>query len=170
MKIDAIEITPEDLIEKAAQKMADTVMDNCEIHDQAIAIITTRINDFVKKKITVKVDTILMQEMGKILVQKITPVDIWGDSTGEPTTIKDQLAESAKKFWQVKVGADGKATNGYGGKPRHEWMMKAVVKEEFDNAIKENIKAVITGFKQALRDDSQKWLNGKINNIFKYAE
>ena len=166
LDLKALGITSEDILERAAQKLADDVADFDHTQSRVDEIVSNRINKIIEEKLESRIEQVLSDAMSNILDEEVTPRNIWGEKQGEPTTIRAALSERAKEFWNVKVDAKGKPTGAYGGKPRHEWMMQESVKKEFDNAIKQNINEIVAGFKEAMRKDAGEWLGKYIQNIF----
>jgi hypothetical protein len=148
-------IKPEDILELAAQKLADEFADKYQISQRAYELIEARVEGISTKNLVQKIDDLLTAEMDRILKAEIIPLDMWGEKAGQPTTIRDQIAERARKFWDEKVDKDGKLTT-YGGQPRHEHMMRQIVSDEFDKAIKQNVVEIIAGMKDAMRAHAHK--------------
>ena len=141
-------ITRDEILNLAAQKIIDA-------HDESP---WDMIRETVQSMVKAQVDPILRSaiddamraEIEHILSAKITPVDMWGDKTGPETTIREQLAKKARQFWDEKVDAKG-ALSSYGGEPRHTWVVRQVLKEEFDQAVKTNAADVVKEFAAALK-------------------
>jgi hypothetical protein len=146
-------ITRSEILDLAAQKIADSACeDNC-IEDRVNRLVTERVKQAFDNGLTKRIDEFLTSEMEKLLNREICPVDIWGDKTGTPTTIRAQLAERAKIFWDVNVDREGKRES-YGGQPRHKVLFEKIVNEQFSEAIKTNSVAIAEAFKTALRADA----------------
>lgn len=148
-------IKPEDILELAAQKLADEFADKYQVQQKAYELIESRVNGVATKNLVQKVDDVLTAEMERILRAEIIPLDMWGEKAGQPTNIRDMIAERARKFWDERVEKDGKLTT-YGGQPRHEHMMRQIVNDEFDKAIKQNVVEIIAGMKDAMRAHAHK--------------
>ncbi len=102
--------------------------------------------------------------MERLLRAEIVPIDMWGEKTGSPTTIRDQLAERAKRFWEVKVNENGTESS-WGGTPRSHALMATIMKDEFAKAVKENAEVIIAAFKTAITDDSVRLVTGHIDKL-----
>jgi hypothetical protein len=159
-----LNITKEDVIELAATKLADAYADNEQIEVRVNRAIESRIIQYFEHSLKARIDDFLNAEMERLLNQTVNPVDIWGDKTGTPTTIRAQLAERAQKFWEVKVDDDGRESR-YGGEPRHTQLMKKITKEEFEKAVKENAEVIVGAFKQALKIDAAKLVTEHIDKL-----
>ena len=147
------EITKEEVLELAAKKLVECFADDGSISDQATEMIREKIKEAFANRLTKRIDEFLYEEMEKLLNQEITPVDMWGDKIGKPTTIRAQLAERARIFWDVKVNGDGKEES-WGGTPRHEVLFRRICQDKFSEAIKENADVIATEFKAALKADA----------------
>lgn len=159
-----LNITKEELLDLAASKLADQYGEMSDIESRVHQRIEQRIAAYFSEHIKAKIDEFLNAEMGRIVNQTINPVDIWGDKTGAPTTIRAQLAERAKTFWEVKVGEDGRES-AYGGEPRHTRLMKQISNEEFTKAIKANAEEIVGAFKVALTADASKLVAEHIDKL-----
>lgn len=159
-----LNITKEDVLELAATKVADTYFDQSEIESSVHKIVEQRVAEYIGKGLQARIDKFLDEEMSKLLAQEITPVDIWGEKAGKPTTIRAQLAERARVFWDVCVDKDGKESS-WGGEPRHAHLMKRIAKEEFEKAVKSNADVIVGQFKEALKADAAKLVAEHIDKL-----
>lgn len=148
-----MEITREELLNLAAQKLVDDAVSEDSLTDYAHSLIQNEIQKLCADKLKTKVDSFLTEEMSRILGQEICPVDIYGEKTGQPTTIRAVLAERAKVFWNVNVDTAGREQS-YGGSPRHQVMFREIINEEFKKAIAANIDLMAKTFKDALAADA----------------
>lgn len=158
-------ITREEILELAAQKLADDAAGEEYIGERVSRLIDERIKTAIGEKMLNKVDTFLAAEMEKILRETITPVNIWGERDGEPTTLRDALAERARVFWDVKVDKDGQATASYYGTPRHQQLLKQLLNEEFTNAVRTNATEIVAAFRDAVKADSARIVNEHIDKL-----
>lgn len=154
-------------MELAAKKIADNFCDSEHIESLASTLIKSRVDSLFKETMTPKIDAFLLTEMEKIVSQEIAPINIWGEKAGQPTTIRDALAARAKDFWNQKVDSDGKASDYYGNKPRHEWLFAKIVNEEFAKAVKQNIVNLVGAFKDALSESANKITKEHIDSLIK---
>lgn len=157
-------ITKEELLNVAAQKIADQLSDYDELESNVNRLVRERVEELFSNKLKERIDSFLMEEMTRITTEKITPVTIWGEKAGEPTTIRQCLAERAKVFWEVKVDENGKESN-WGGQPRYERLMRDVLKAEFENAVKENAEVIVAEFRKAILADSVRIVTDHINKL-----
>lgn len=160
-------ITKTEIIELAAQKLADQLVDIESLQELAERQIESRIKVLFETSINGRVEEFLKTEMERILSQEICPVDIYGEKVGKATSIKAVLAERARVFWDTKVSEDGKPQDGYYGKPRHEWLFAKIVKEEYAAAVKQNIVNLVGSFKDALSESANKITKEHIDSLIK---
>lgn len=159
-------ITREEILNLAAQKLADEHGDCDYISELAQKTICQRVDEYFKSTVKSKIDTYLAESMEKLVSTEIAPVNIWGEKTGEPTTLRDAMAEKARDYWNVVVNDDGKPSDRWGAKlTRAEWLMKKIAGEEFSAAIKQNLTNIVGAFKDALRDQAQKDIGEHLNKI-----
>lgn len=170
-----LNIDPKDVMELAAQKVADQVLEHYDdlaatAESRIEALINSVIDDQMCSSMRDGIDEKLAQEMEKVLQQKIVPVDMWGDSTGTPTTIRDQIHKRALEYWEEKVEPDRNNTGryrvtSYGGTPRHKLVFQDVAKAAFDEAMKANINELVKAFRDAMKKDAFKAANEQIESI-----
>lgn len=149
------EFTKEEVLELAANKLVDCFASDEDLRSLAEHKVSDRIKEVFELKLNRRIDEFLTSEMAKLLNQEICPTDIWGNKVGSPTTIRDQLAQRAKIFWDVRIDADGRESS-YGGSPRHEVLFKRICQDKFSEAIKENSELIAGEFKAALKADAAK--------------
>jgi len=157
-------ITREEVLELAARKLADAFSDDGEIEGQATRMIRERIETAFAQKLTARIDDFLTTEMQRLLGEELNPVDIFGERTGKPTTIRATLAERARVFWDVRVDCKGKAES-YGGRPRHEVLFTQIVNDEFVKAIQSTTNEIVGAFKAALKADAAKITAAHIDKL-----
>ena len=145
-------------------RIADKALEMFDIYDDVKSRVAESVKKEVERGLSTRVEAALSAEMERILDHEILPTNMWGESNGEPTTIRDQLALRARTFWEEKVNKDGKRET-YGGKPRFQWIMDRGMQEQFDNALRENMEAVIAAFKVAVAEDSKKWVTENLNKL-----
>jgi hypothetical protein len=157
-------ITKEEVLELAATKLVYSVTDDSSLYELAESKISKLVNDKVAAKLDSAIDAALQKEIAALMEKEIVPIDIWGEKAGSPTTIRSQLHERAKEFWNVSVDDSGEQCH-YGGSPRHEVLFKKIVQTEFETAIKQNAEVVVGEFKKALLEDSTRIVTEHINKL-----
>lgn len=160
-------ITKEEITELAATKIADSLLDADVIEVSVAKKIEARLENLFGTKIKTRVDSFLSEEMTRILSKEIHPVDIYGEKTGEPTSIQAVLAERAKVFWDTKVDEKGNPAGSWGAVPRHEHLFRKIVNEEFEKAVKQNIVNLVGAFKDALSASANKITQEHIDSLIK---
>jgi hypothetical protein len=152
------------IVESAAEKLADQIAREEAIPDRVEEMIRARVEKAIGEGLEARVEATLTATMESVMRETITPVNIWGERAGEPTTLRDALAARARVFWDVRVDKDGKPST-YGGTPRHEHLMKQMLNEEFTAAIRENATVVVAAFKEAVRGDAARLLGEHIEKL-----
>lgn len=155
-------ITRKEILELATEKIIDA-------YDESPGdMIREKVQSMVKAQVEpilmTEIQSALRAEIEHILSAKITPVDMWGGKTGAETTIREQLAKKARQFWDENVDGKGNLAS-YGGEPRHAWVVRQVLKEEFDIAIKTNAAEVVKAFAAALKDQGAKLVADHISKL-----
>lgn len=165
------EIKPEDVLNLAAQKLADNVSDSSEIFESANRLIRERVDAAMKETINRKIDAILNGALDEMMSQVISPVNVWGEKTGEPTTIRDTLNAKAKEFWATLVDSNGAAVKpdswSRNGKPRAEWLIGKVLQDEFMSLVKNNTAEILVAMKEKLRADALASVNRHLDELIK---
>ena len=161
-----IELNPEKIIEEAAKRLADEAYNNVDamqmLHDE----ISSRIDGFLSSKANELMEETLRAEMENLMTRQFQPVNEWGEGKGSPTTLREQLQKRAEAYWQVSVDGKGSPQQ-YGGKPRHQMIFEQMAKEQFGEAIKENLDDVIAGFREAMAKDASKMVGEHIERFIK---
>lgn len=158
------EITREEILNLAAQKLIESQEDECSIRQIAEEIIEKKVDEIVSTELKAKVDEVLTREMERILNQEVVPVNIFGEREGNPTTIKAELAKRAKIFWNVKIDSNGKESS-WGGEERCKVLFKQIVNDEFDKTVKQNAEIIVKEFKEAIKKDSIKLVSDHIDKL-----
>lgn len=166
MDITQLGITREEILSLAAQRIADEIGDTSGVWERVNQEISQRVSNAIGSNLSAAIDEFLKTELYKLVDKEFTPVDMWGDKTGKPTTIRSILADRAMKFWETPVDDQGRESN-YGGRPRHERVYGQIVKEKFDEAIKANAELLISQFKQAIKADAVKLTSEHIDKLIK---
>lgn len=159
-------ITREEVLNLAAQKLANANADSEYIEGTARTLIEARVKEAMRGA-QAAIDRFLSAELEKIVSAEIVPRDIWGDKTGEPTTIRNMLAARAKTFWLEKVDKEGNPTNSYGAIPRHQQMFGSIVQKEFAEAIKQDVVNIVGALKDALIDQCNATVREKIDELIR---
>lgn len=157
-------ITREEVLGLAAQKLVDVYCGDPDLSETAERMIKDKVNEAFASKLSRRIDEFLTAEMERLLGQEIVPVNIWGERDGKATTLRAAIAERARIFWDVKIDGDGRECS-YGGQPRSRALMEKILKDEFANAVKSNADLIIGEFKAALKTDATKLVTEHIDKL-----
>lgn len=151
------------IVERAVKEiLGDSTMLDSRIYNEVERLV----NDAVSKTINDRVEAALSSAMSAALDDEIQPLTLWGESAGQPTTLRAALHARAKDFWNEKVDKEGKQST-YGGKPRWEHVVSVMTAREFDNAIKQNIVNIAGAIKDAVRATFYEQVDKKLDEFFK---
>lgn len=160
-------ITREEILNLAAQKVANDFCAEETIEGQVEKLLQSRIATAIAANLAHRIDAFLDGEMAKLMATEICPVDIWGAKTGNPTTLRAALAARAKTYWDERVDESGKPSTSYSAKPRHEFVFRKIANDEFNKAIRQNVEGVIGAFKDAVATDLKASVEKQINELIK---
>lgn len=149
----SLNISEDLVLELAATKIAREVIDSGDIEDFAQSIIRDEIKSLFAKNLVPAVDSVLKDEIEKVMSSEVTPINIWGEPVAEATTIRAAIHERARVYFNEKVNASGDRWDGYGAITRGEMMFTKYAANAFSEAIKQNMVNVIGAFKDAFKDD-----------------
>ena len=147
------EITREEILGLAAQKLIETQEGDFSIRQIVEDIVEKKVDKIVSNELKAKVDDVLTREMERILNKEVVPVNIFGEREGSPTTIKAELAKRAEIFWNVKIDKNGKESQ-WGGEERCKVLFRQIVNDEFSKTVKQNAEIIVKEFKEAIKKDS----------------
>lgn len=156
-----------ELLELAASKLVDQFSDEESLSDMVRNRIHTRIETIVATEVKGKIDALLTEQMTALMKKEICPVDMFGESTGTPTTIQATMAERAKVFWNEKVTEEGKPSSGWGGESRHVHIYRKIATAAFAEAIKQDTVNIVGALKDAIRTDMQASLSKHLNELIR---
>jgi hypothetical protein len=161
-------ITREEIIELAANKIADRYGEESDLSSSINKQVSSRIESVFKTNLNEKIDAFMNAEMSALLSKEIIPVDMWGDEVGEPTTLRAAVTKHAKEFWDDKVDSNGTLSrNGYGCKPRHEYLFQKLAAEAFTEAMKQNIVNILGALKDSIRADAYASVDRSLSELLK---
>ena len=158
-----MEIDNQAVLELAAEKVVEECRD---IHETVSQLVSEMVRRQVAESIKKTVEKAITEEVEKALREMVTPVDVFGDKTGEPTTIRASIVEQSRNYWLAKVDRKGQRTS-YGGEPRAEYLMKTIASDEFGKQVKEHLPEIITGIKSALKKNLTEHACSEIDRLFK---
>lgn len=164
--INPFNVSRDELLNLAAQKLVDQLGDTEELWNQAERLVSSKVSEVVGKGLKERVDAKLNEEMEKILTTVITPMTIWGESAGNPTSIRELLSERARVFWEVNVDSEGKPSS-WGGEPRYKRLMSELLNTAFKEAVKTNADVIVSEFKKAMLQHAHNLVAENINRLIK---
>ena len=166
MNSNPFNISREEIIELAAQKLADQYADDNDLSSDIEKRINERIKSLFGETMSKKIDTFFQAEMEKLIEREIVPVDVFGDPCGKPTTLRAAIYEKSKSFWHEPVDSSGNVTrSSYGSTPRHQFLFQKCASEVFADAIKQNVVDVLGALKDAIRADAYKAVDSSLNSL-----
>jgi hypothetical protein len=170
-----IQIDVAAVMELAAQKIADEVLGDSDSFYEKVearieSIIDSAVGESLQASVRDRIDATLNASLAEMLDRQIIPVDMWGERTGEPTTIRAQLHKRALEFWEERVEPDRHNTGQlkrttYGGEPRYKVVYKQITEDAFKDALKANVNEIVSAFKAAVKVDAAKLINEHIEKI-----
>lgn len=162
----ALGITSDDIVAKAAQMLL-----NQDHRGELVALVKEEVKEEVRRKVAESlkssVETVLQENLQEVMSAEFVPLNQWGEQNGEATTIRDELAKQARAFWTAKVDREGRPCSSYSSVPRHEWLYKKVVRDEFAAVAEQQATNIVADFKDALREDLASGLDKHLNAILK---
>jgi len=171
------DISREEILEVVSNKLIETHFshysdDFCNQADAFTEVVSKRIEDkvsaLVPKNLEEVISKALNDAMQSILDETVQPVDIFGDRKGEPTTIRQALADRAKAYWLEKIDSNGRPCGRYGGgQPRCEVMLKEHLKDAFTVAIGENRNEIISSLRAALKETALQEVEKNLGRLFR---
>lgn len=121
--------------------------------------ITKIANDLINEKINNLIE--------ETLNELYYPIDEYGDSKGEKTTLRELFKKNALEWWNQYVDSEGKFTiSTYGNtKKRYEYIASNTIKKLFDNEIKNDLNRIFKNAKEELKEGLSKAIAEKIANF-----
>lgn len=139
--------------DRVLARVVDEFAAQFDLQDMARAAVDRIVSAELKKKASSAVDDALSAEMQRLLNETVTPVDIFGEKVGEPTTIRAMLALRSKEYWEEPVNAAGKPQKGFGSKSRGRWMLEQMQVDAMKAALREEAEVVVQAFRERLSKD-----------------
>lgn len=156
-------ITRDEVLNLCAEKILAQADE--DIHDAIFSLVRERVNDKIGRYVQDAITDTLNKEMERILTSPITPVNIWGETAGKPTNIRDQLLQRAKLFFEESVDGDLRPAH-YGGRPRYQRIYENLAQQEFNKAIATHVTEIAVSVKSCVRDNLWQALNSALNEKF----
>jgi len=95
--LSAIGLTEADI----ADAVAERILADFDVGERVASVVKARVEKEVERGLSARIEQTLLAEMERVLDAEIVPTNLWGESSGNPTTIRDQLADRARTFWNA---------------------------------------------------------------------
>lgn len=165
-----LKIDDQKLTELVVQEAAEHLLHGDEnLHDLVATVVANRVEKYIEKHVEKIIQETLEKEFAELLNKEYDICNVWGEKTGQVTTLKDRLHERAIGFWDQRVEKrNGKwVPTTYGGTPRHEVMMKEALELAFASALKENMTEVVKAFKATVKKDLMATVTKNLDDLFR---
>lgn len=104
-----------------------------------------------KEGIEKAINHVISKECAEALTMEFQPVNMWGEKTGQPTTVRDLFVKKCQDWWTQKVdGAGNPTTDSYGRKTMVQFQVEKAVAEIANNEMKAAMQSVVADAKAAL--------------------
>ena len=148
------------IVDKAVSELLAT-----DINEKIDNEIERLVSESLANSLNSRIEKTLNEIMQRALDTEMSPVNVWGEREGTPTTLRAALHDRARTFWQEKVNSNGERAS-YGGKPRYEYVLSIITEQEFNTAVKQNIANIAGAIKDAMRADFYKAVDTQLNDFF----
>ena len=166
-------VSLEELRDLAVNRLVEGVTSEHDLTTAVKAAVERHVKELYADLIEKKVGEALDVALHQMLDAQVTPVDIFGEPTGEPTTIRDTLVARTKGFWTDLVDSDGKlpkevtAWNRGKFQTRAQWMIGKMAADDFAEHVKDHSIEILTVLKGKLLEDGKKSLEHHLNRLIK---
>lgn len=123
-----------------------------EVVDKKIETAIGKLVDRLKDQIEKQIDKIMAQKIEEVFNAPFQRTNQWGDKIGEPTTIRDMVANEAINYWNQKVDDDGKTSKYNSKQTMAEYHAKQVVKKVYDTELAAAVEVMIKDFRAKIPD------------------
>ena len=166
-----INIDKKELLELAAAKLAQMHYEEEQDYQWIAKRVDDKIHNVIHSRVNKAIDDALNDLLPKILTDKITPVNEWGEKAGEPKTIKDILHKKALNFWNEKVDDRGQPCTYHNAKTRAQKLVQQEAAQAFHDAMhiemKNHFEGIVKQLKESLRENAIKDIDGMLQRLIK---
>ena len=135
-------------------------IDKALVQEQVVSNITNQMMPNIRHEIKMTVlanldkavDNMIAEIVEEVTSDVFQPTTSWGEPNGEPTTIKDMIAEKTLKWWEDKVDRQGKPTRYTGAITRAEYFAEKTVGEYVRRQLDNDIKDLTARAKETIND------------------
>jgi len=145
------------------------------IRDQIIENVSSeiveRIEGDIRKSVGKRVDAVINKNINKVvekeLSEKYQPINDYGESQGEMTTIRSQFKKAVQEWWRQKVDDEGRISDGYNTKWRYEWIAQKVIGDVLTVQLKNKFNKLIELSKEQLKQGIAETISKIVDRQFK---
>lgn len=117
-------------------------------------------------KATGQVDKKLEEIAETVMTQTFQPVTSWGESKGEPTTIRDLIEQGLKSWWEKKVDSSGSPSNYSNSTTRAQYYANNVVGKYVQKELRQEMDKIINDGKAKVREAMSKAVSEQIKRYW----
>lgn len=162
MEIDKSRI--EDAIIK---QVSDDLISDESMWDRAKSAFDTRIEKLWDETVKDRLIEEINASISKGFEHEYQKVDQFGKTVGEKTTVRNELDNLIKGYWNQTVNKRGEPDSSYGTKlTRAEWVMMQLVADDFKGEMKQHIVNIGGKLKDHLRGSLHETVNELLSSVF----
>ena len=175
MKINEIELTKEEVMERVVQKMFDHFMHrSIDDEDRYKYTVESEMARSLDKHVKNRIDETIKEMADKIVIQEIPKyienlvlheTNRWGEKQGKSLTIKEYLTNKLDEYMTTKVNRDGKPDS-YGGKTPVEWGLN----NSFRRLLKDNLVNINEELAKSLTQHVEEEIKSVLKRIQSYIK
>lgn len=149
-------------------EVADKIMGDDELYDRVKRAVDAKIDKLWKETAEDRIRSEVELAIAEGFEKSYRKVDSFGQTSGEPTTIRKELERLITGYWDQRVGRDGKPTDSsYSSTSRAEWMMTQLVAADFQGEMKQHVINLGGALKDQLRSELHGTVNRLLSDVFK---
>lgn len=161
-----MELNQERIEAAIVAEVAQRIIGEDELFSRVRTAVDTRINQLFKDSADAQIRAAIDAAIKDGFDREYTRVNSFGEREGNATTIRKELQKVIGGYWNEKVGRDGKPSN-YGDVTRAEWVMSALVADDFNGQMKQHVVNVGGALKDQLRASLHETINELVSGVFK---
>lgn len=125
-QLQQIGITKEEILDR----LADRILSD-GLSEEGFEHAKRKVLEGYKSGIEKAINHVISEACAEALTMEFQPVNMWGEKTGAPTTVRDLFVKKCQDWWNQKVDSSGNpTTDSYGNK-------KTMVQHHAEMAVKE---------------------------------
>jgi hypothetical protein len=122
-----------DMFDAIAREAASRIVKSCE--RDLVSAVGAAVKDQISAQVGAKVS--------EVLDTNIQPTNEWGESKGEPVSLREMVGKAARDYLGVKVDKEGRQNNYNADQTRLEFIVKQVVAKTFDYQMQTEVKKAV---------------------------